>query len=505
MAKRRKPANDIARKIALARLRVEKGAHHVMRENHESFRQFVDRVRPGYVWHDHCVKLANVLQDVADGRRKRVMVFMPPRHGKSELVSRLFAAYYVSRFPDRFVGINSYSAELAYTLSRAAKDFFVAAGGKVRNDAGAVKHWETDRGGGLWAAGVGGPITGKGFNLGIIDDPLKNAEEASSEVVRAKQKEWYGSTFLTREQPGEDWPIVVVQTRWHDDDLSGWLLSQEKESDEPDHWHVVSLDAIKEEKAPEIPESCTLEPDGREPGEPLCPAIRSIDKLRKIAKRIGAYFFAALFQQRPTQGEGAMFRTFPVVDAVPNRLVKVRAWDKAGTDGGGDWSAGVLIGMTLAEEPEFYILDVIRGQWSSSDREKAIRDTASADGRDVMVWLEQEPGSGGKHSAEVTIRGLAGYLVYAQTASGKGDKVARARPLAAQSQVGNVKLLRGHWNRDFIDELRSFPNGRHDDQVDAASLAFVKLCLESRPGDPAGAPAESAPPLPPAGGSAWKM
>lgn len=501
MPKRRNPGNSVARKIAEARLRVgvsaPTGSAHV-----ESFVEFVSRVKPGYVWHDHCRKLASVLQDVADGKKKRVMIFMPPRHSKSETVSRLFSAYYISRFPDRFVGITSYSAELAYTLSRAAKDNFVKGGGLVRDDVGAVKHWETAQGGGMWAAGVGGAITGKGFHLGIIDDALKNAEEAASEVIRAKHKEWYGSTFYTREQPGDGWPIVIVQTRWHEDDLSGWLLSEEKSGESPEGWHVVCMEAIKEESPPELPETCTLESDERKPGDPLCEAVRPLEKLKAIAKRLGNYAFSALFQQRPTPGDGLMFSTFPVVDAVPNGLIKVRGWDKAGTDGGGDWSAGVLVGMTNAAEPEFYILDVVRGQWSSSAREKAIRDTASADGHDTLIWIEQEPGSGGKDSADLTIKGLAGFLAYKQVASGQGNKAARARPLAAQAQVGNVKLLRGDWNRDFINECKSFPNGKHDDQVDAASLAFTKLCLEPRPDAAAGAPAGDTPPIPHYG---WKM
>ncbi|HTE19108.1 MAG TPA: terminase family protein, partial [Armatimonadota bacterium] len=195
-----------------------------------SFREFVDAVRPRYQWYRHCVVLADALQKVVDGEITRLMVFMPPRHGKSELVSRLFSAYYLYRHPERWVGINSYSAELAYTLSRAAREHYTRSGAGLRGDASAVKHWETGGGGGLWAAGVGGPITGKGFHAGVIDDPLKNAEEAASDTILAKQKEWYNSTFYTREEPGG--AIIVVQTRWNEGDLSGWLLAQEGE-DEP--------------------------------------------------------------------------------------------------------------------------------------------------------------------------------------------------------------------------------------------------------------------------------
>lgn len=129
-----------------------------------SFRDFVTRVRPGYRWYWHCEALAAVLQRVADGELKRVLVFMPPRHGKSELVSRLFTAYYLYRYPHRWVGLCSYGADLAETLARAAQANYVRSGGKLRGGSTAVKHWEVPQGGGMWAAGVGGPITGKGFH-----------------------------------------------------------------------------------------------------------------------------------------------------------------------------------------------------------------------------------------------------------------------------------------------------------------------------------------------------
>jgi hypothetical protein len=119
----------------------------------------------------------------------------------------------------------------------------------------------------LWAAGVGGPITGKGGNLLIIDDPIKNAEEAASETIRAKHKDWYGSTLYTRLEPAG--ALVVVQTRWNEDDLSGYLLDSEK--DEPECWHIVNMPAIAEDEPQEFPLSCTMEPDDRLPGEALNP------------------------------------------------------------------------------------------------------------------------------------------------------------------------------------------------------------------------------------------
>lgn len=177
-----------------------------------TFRQFIARVAPKFQFYPHLDKLIEVLQQVADGLISRLMVFMPPRHGKSETVSRLFSAYYLYRHPDRWVAITSYAAELAFTLSRNARENYSEGGGPMSADAFAVKHWETGLGGGLWATGVGGPATGKGFHLGICDDPLKNSEEAASETVREKHKDWWRSTFSTREEPNGAIVVIMCMT-----------------------------------------------------------------------------------------------------------------------------------------------------------------------------------------------------------------------------------------------------------------------------------------------------
>lgn len=426
---------------------------------------------------------------MADGRIKRLMVFMPPRHGKSELVSRLFAAYYLYRYPERWVGINSYAADLAYTLSRAARDNFREIGGDIRGDAEAVKHWETTAGGGLWAAGVGGPITGKGWNLGIIDDPLKNAEEASSETIRAKQQEWYGSTFYTREEPCSDedssGALVVIQTRWHEADLSGYLLKEEEADDEPEGWHIVSFAAIKEEADVTFPPTCTVEPDGRAIGEALCAERRPVEKLHKIRRRIGDYFFGALYQQQPRPHSGGMFQRpfLPIEDVAPVGGTYVRYWDKASAaPGKGDWTAGVL--MQRTPDGRFWIEDVVRGQWPGDERNRIILQTAALDKQKygpVRIYVEQPPGLA-KESTDAVVKMLAGYIVQADPVM--KDKTERAEPLASQCRAGNVKMVNGRWNRDFLDEACSFPFGSHDDQVDAASGAFKWLPQVSWAQDP---------------------
>lgn len=450
-----------------------------------SFVDWVRRVRPRFRWYRHARVIAGVLQRVADGELSRVMIFTEPRIGKSEEVSRLFSAYFLYRYPERWVGLNSYAADLAYTLSRAARDNYRSSGGQVRRDVEAVRHWETPEGGGMWAAGVGGPITGKGFHLGLIDDPLKNAEEAASETIREGHKEWYRSTFYTREEP--DGAIVVIQTRWNEDDLSGWLLDEEyvessAEEGQPERWHIVSLPAIKEDDAQEFPPTCTVEPDWRAAGEACCPERHPLEKLKKIARRVGEYFWSALFMQRPSPKGGTVFKreSFEVVGAVPPGARYVRYWDKAGTEGGGAYSAGVLLAVASGV---YYVVDVVRGQWDATARNAVIKQTAALDastyGR-VSIWLEQEPGSGGKESAQISVKDLAGYAAFAEPVT--GDKLFRAQPLAAQAGVRNVKLVNAPerpslWIAKYLDELAAFPTGKYKDQVDASSGAFNKLAL----------------------------
>jgi len=149
----------------------------------------------------------------------------------------------------------------------------------------------------------------------------------------------------------------------------------------------------------------------------------------------------------------------------------VRYWDKAGTDGGGAYTAGVLMGRD--KDGVYYVLDVVRGQWGAAERERVIKQTAQTDGKRVHIWIEQEPGSGGKESAEATIRNLSGFRIFSERAT--GDKAVRAEPYAVQVEAGNIKVVSAEWNQAFIDEHKTFPVGKYKDQIDASGGAFNKL------------------------------
>lgn len=426
-----------------------------------------------------------MLQEVADGKRKRVMIFMPPRIGKSEIVSRLFTSYFLYRYPEKWVGLASYSANLANSLSRNSRENYRLATNELSKDASAVSHWETGYGGGFWAGGVGGPATGKGFHLGVVDDPVKNAEEAASTTIQERNQDWWNSTFYSREEGWSDTDpngaIIVLQTRWHEADLSGWLLEKERiavredDTEDAEHWHVVNLPALADDAEFDWPETITLEPDWRKVGDAICPERRPEAKLRKIKKRIGDYYFDALYQQRPSPKEGVFFKVleFATQPVAPAGLRWVRAWDLAASKDSGAYTVGVK--MAVDNNGVYWVSDVVRGQWSAEEVRKTILETAKADGQEVSIYLPQDPGQAGKDQAEQLIKFLAGYEVKAEPQS--GSKEVRAFSFAAQVNAGNVKLVAGDWVRPFIEEHRQFPRGKYVDQCDAAASAFNEIAL----------------------------
>ena len=404
---------------------------------------------------------------VATGRITRLMVCMPPRHGKSELISRFFPAWYLGNYPDRRIILASYEANFASSWGEKARDAFA--------EASALRWWEhklnrqatsdwsiAGREGGMVTTGVGGALTGRGGNL-ILDDPVKNSEEASSPVYRAKAWDWYNSTFATRLEPGCF--QIVVMTRWHPDDLGGRILAN---AEEP--WEVINLPAIAEDEDDAI---------GRAVGEALWPARYDVAALDLMRRERGSYWWAAMYQQRPAPREGGIFKRAwfdgKIIDALPAEArveKRVRYWDKAATEGGGDWTAGVRASIAGGV---VYIEDVKRGQWSSGTVQTTVQTTAAEDTRETIIGMEQEPGSAGKDVKVTYTRMLQGYAFKCEPAT--GSKAVRADGLATQCEAGNVYLVRGPWNADFIDELCAFRGDTSDvdDQVDGASGAFGLL------------------------------
>lgn len=314
---------------------------------------------------------------------------------------------------------------------------------------------------------VGGSITGEGLDLGVIDDPIKGRKDASSPTVRDTAWNWLTDDLFTRFSDFA--ALLMILTRWHVDDPLGRLIDAQKLG-EYANLRVLRYPALAEEDEAH-----------RGKGEPLFPEHKSEGFLLQRKSLMTESSWESLYQQAPFVQSGGMFpiERFEIVEhkPLPSDIVKsVRYWDKAGTKGGdGAETAGVL--MDRLRDGSYLVEHVAHGRWALFEREREIKRWANLDGFGVRTWVEQEPGSGGKDSATFTIANLAGHVAAADRVT--GDKVTRAEPYASQVQIGNIKLLRGDWNKAFLEQHEQFPNGKLKDIVDASGGAFSKVVASS--------------------------
>ena len=460
------------------------------------FRHFIPYVLSYYRADRVHILLADLLERVLRGECRRLMIFAPPQHGKSLLVSTLLPAAWLSRFPNDPVILTSYGSALVEYHSRNSRaivespEYQALFPWLVTDQRSRARdHWNMawPQRGKVLAVGVGGPITGHGAKLAVIDDPFENWEQAQSENERRRVWDWYRGTFRPRVLEGG--AIVLIMTRWHEDDLAGRLLQGNSDS-----WEVLRLPALAETQQER--DVCNLhmgllsgqsDPLGREPGEAVAPRRFTAETLAEIKRDVGSQVWMAEYQGTPRALEGNRFKRdwFRIVESLPTGCRFVRYWDKAGTAGGGDFSAGVLLAEQMGTaglgSRRWYVVHVLRGQWSSGQRNAIMRQTAALDktryGDAVQTVAEQEPGSGGKESAEITQQQLAGYVVAIDRVTGSKD--VRMEPFAAQCEAGNVALYQGDWNGDWLDEICAIPTGKYRDQADASAGAFNKLCLSS--------------------------
>jgi predicted phage terminase large subunit-like protein len=457
------------------------------RQARRNLLDFTRYTKPDYRVNWHHQVLCSHLDRFARGESKRLMLFLPPRMGKSELVSRRLPAYLLGRDPDARVIACSYNAGLAADMNRDVQRVIdsppyrrlfpeTRLSGK---ESAAEGKWQRNseqfevvgRRGGYLCAGIGGGITGRGFRFGVIDDPIKGRQDADSEASRRHVWDWYVGDFFTR-RADDDAAILLTLTRWHPADLAGLLLRQAEDDPSLPRWEVLRFPAVCEEhdRHPEDP---------RSPGDALWPDLFDAAALEETRKASGPREWAAVHQQRPVLREGGLFKLADlsrVVGAAPSAAVRVWYWDK-GYSALGDFTAGVLMARTA--EGIYYVEDVVRGRWEPNDRNRVIKESldgyAARTNRRPRVYVEQPPGAGAEAVGSL-IRQLGGHPVQADLPRGKKEE--RAEPLADQCAAGNVFLVRGPWNKDFVDEATMFPNGENDDQVDAASGAFLML---SRP------------------------
>lgn len=434
-----------------------------------SFKDFIKQAMPSFQFYRWNEVLIERLQEVADGKLSRLMVQVPPRHGKSEL-AKLFAAYYLLRYQQRFVGVSSYSAELAYTFSRAARSYYRNTGGQFNPAASAVGFWETEQRGGCWSAGSGGSITGKGGHLIVVDDPVKGREEAESPAYVRKLHDWYKSVLRTRLNP-EGGAMVLIQTRWSATDLIGLAMDLEQHAPEEfrEGWHLIDFPALYEDwdMRPAVAECITVEEDFRtEAGQALCPERYDELALGQIRASIGSREFGALYQQNPVDLDSAIFKPQwwqwrSQLDVTYTR--KVLSVDCAFTaTETSDFVAIAVIGQR--EDGTFDIIDVLNQRLDVVDTMKAMLSMVRRY-KPTAVLVERAA------NGEAVIQMLNKKVPNIIGIRADKSKIARASGAAPMIEAGSVwlPLPPPHWVDPMIDQFSQFPVGKHDDMVDAVT------------------------------------
>lgn len=436
-----------------------------------------------YIPADHHYRICEKLEAVARGEIKRLMIFMPPRHGKSELASRRFPAWFLGNHPDKSIIAASYNSELAGDFGRDVRNIVASSeyGALFKTglavDSKAAGRWHTDTGGGYVAAGVGTAITGRGAHILLIDDPFKDRESADSETIREKTYNWYMSTAYTRlessiteRDPDPLWhreiqqgklkpfegAIVIIQTRWHEDDLAGRLLADMANG--ADQFEVLDLPAISDA------------------GGALWPGKYPIERLNEIKRALPSREWEALYQQRPTIESGTFFKRewfkrFKLGDHPTNSTNYISS-DFAVTADDGDFTE--LGEFRLSADDDIFVTD----WWYSQS-------TADAWVEQITTWFGSKKPLCFFGEAGVIRRAVEPFLVKRCRELNKysriewltrtGDKAAMARAFQARASMGKVYIPHCDWGDRLINQLVAFPAGKHDDAVDVCALFGLAL------------------------------
>lgn len=430
------------------------------RQARASFLKYIEQISTEAAPARHHRLLIEKLEAVERGDIKRLMVFMPPGSAKSTYANVLFSSWYIGRNPGKKLITASYTQEVADKWGRRVRS--IVRGEEYQNifqttlspDSQAAGRWALTTDSEYYAVGVGGSVTSFRADLGIIDDPVKGREEADSETMRRKTIEWWVSDFWTRLKPGA--AVVVIMTRWHEEDIAGWLLEEEKRGGEK--WEVLSIPMEAKEN----------DPLGRAPGEMLWPEWYTPDMVT-IAKR-NIRNWSSLYQQEPAPEDGDYFKREWIrwYDEEPKHLRKYGASDYAVTAGGGDFTIHLVAGVDPMDD--IYLLDMWRGQTDSLEWVEAF----------IQFVLHHRPVEWAEEAGQIARsmgplidkrqRETKAYCYRKQFTSGS-DKPTRAQAIRGRMQQGKVYFPRNaKWVADLIHEMMLFPNGKHDDQVDTLGL-----------------------------------
>jgi len=433
------------------------------REARKGLLPFVEYTMPNFQSGEHHQQIAEALEKVERGEINRLMIFAPPRHTKSELASRRFPAWYLGRNPDKQIIATTYGYDLASDFGRDVRgivdseEYDKLFDTKLRADSKSANRWHTNENGVYIATGVGGSITGRGAHIALIDDPFKNRDDADSELMRDKVWKWYTSTFYTRLMPGG--AIIIILTRWHEDDLAGRLLEDEKNGG--DKWTKISLQAIKNE--------------GTKQEEALWPEWYNLDYLKQTKHVIGNRDWTALYQQNPAPDEGIYFTKdkFRWYDKLPNNLTYYGSSDYAVTDGAGDFTEHGVFGVSPNDD--IYITDWWSGQtqsdvWIETQLDLVLK-------WKVMMWAGE---TGPIRKAvepflDLRMRKRRAFTSLEWLPTVANNKEAGARTFQALVNSGIVYLPKGEqWAIDLVDQLIRFPVGKFDDKVDVCT-GFARM------------------------------
>lgn len=416
---------------------------------------------PGYAPAAHHRAIARALERVADGSCKRLMIFMPPRHGKSMLASEFFPAWWLGKNPDKQIIAASHTQELAADFGRVVRNLCqtpqhlaIFPGFTLSEDSQAANRFHTCGRGSYFGIGIGGALVGRGADLLLIDDPIKSRRDAESATHRRHMKDWYASVARTRLMPGG--AIVVIQTRWHEDDLAGWLLREHT----LEGWEVLSLPAMAE----------TGDALGRPEGAALWPQAYPLEALEPI-KRLNSREWAAQYQQRPAPIEGglvklAWFQRYTAAPANPLRILQ--SWD-TGLKAAEANDPSVC--TTWAETPTgCYLLDVFRQRLEYPDLKRTVQSLAARWSPSLVIIEDKASGQSLLQDLRVSTS------IPLLPVEPKGDKVVRLMAVSAMIEGGRVFLPEvAPWLTDYETELAVFPNAAHDDQVDSTSQALLYM------------------------------
>lgn len=399
------------------------------------------------------------LEAVERGETKRLMVLMPPGSAKSTYTSVLFPPWFLGKNPQTAILGVSNNTDLAERFSRRVRNIVamreysnVFDGDGLSADSAAAGNWETLSGSEFFAAGMGSAIAGRRADLGLIDDPIKTRQEADSERVRQTQWDWYVNDFLTRLKPGAR--QILIQTRWHEDDLGGRILEREA-----DKWRVIKIPMLA---------TSNTDPLGRKAGDRLWPEWFT-DEMIETA-RLDVRSWNALYQQEPVPDEGDYFRkdNFSEYDIYPPNLHVYGASDYAVTDGGGDFTEHGVFGVD--QTGNIYVLDWWRGQTQSDVWIESQCDLIRQ--WKPMVWFG-EAGPIRRSIEPFLIRRMTERNAYCRLEwmASIADKEIRARSIQAVASIKTIALPKvASWKADIMRQLLQFPSGKHDDAVDVFSL-----------------------------------